>query len=282
MTNKIKIEVEFDFENALERSEADPLAAADELRGAFKKGRGGYYRTMREAMATSCAIFQNLRPNEEDWHSFLGKSQEVETPFNPRENSDLAAVVFYVFPHVSYTQGIKYAAGLQLLIDERIEPSDMPAMIKKRRGIDNLYMEATAKKRGKTGASNAAHGGSTKSSKRRKPGADDASPPGTTEDDDVPGEWGDWEPDAEEGDEVGDDPSAVRATAKAKKEAGRVAGKLARIAVENDSEWILCEIDHPLFKRIMKTTKSDAFELRVENLGPTKGLVRFRIAGSSL
>ena len=60
MTNKITIEVEFDFENALERSQAEPLAAAEELRGAFR-GKRGVYRIMREAMATSCA-FRRSRP----------------------------------------------------------------------------------------------------------------------------------------------------------------------------------------------------------------------------
>jgi hypothetical protein len=255
MTNKIKIEVEFDFENALERSKAEPPAAAEELRGAVKKGRSGRYRTLRESMATCCAIFQHLRPNEMEWRAFLSKAQEVETEYKPRENPELAAVVLYVFSGTSYTQVIKYAAGLQLLIDQGVEPADMPKVIKDRGGIDELYTEATTKKRKKTAASPATRARSTKSSKRAKRATDDVSSPDTAD------AWdsADDLDDAEQADGEGDGPSAVRAKAKAKREAGRVAGKLARIAVEHDSEWILCEVDRTLFKPIIKSTKSAAF-----------------------
>ena len=103
-------------------------------------------------------------------------------------------------------------------------------------------------------------------------------PPDTADDWDSP----DDVDDAEQVDEEGDDASAIRATAKAKKEAGRLAGKLARIAVEHASEWILCEADHPLFTKIINTTKSDTLSLDIENLGLDKGVVRFRIVDVSV
>ena len=58
--------------------------------------------------------------------------------------------------------------------------------------------------------------------------------------------------------------------------------KLARIAVENDSEWILLEVNRNLFNAILNTTKSDALSPEVENLGPTKAVARFRIGDVSV
>jgi hypothetical protein len=244
---------------------------------ALKKGRGAYYRTMREAMATSCAIFQNLRPNEKNWQAFLRKAEEVETPYNPRKNPDLAAVICYAFPDTSYTQCIKYAAGLQLLIDEGVELRRMPKEIEERGGIDELYSQAKAKKKaagekegneteneepGQGGrGKQKAHGSAVKKgrgmSESVKPGAkiSTASPEddGTkaNEDEDEEDQPGNQEPEeGKNGEAAGDNSRDVSDHEAA---AGWAASKLAREAVAKGLDWLLVQLstkswtDFPLF-----------------------------------
>jgi hypothetical protein len=276
MTKKIRVQIDIDFENALDRATESPLRAANELRAAVKKERAGHYESIRQAMAVACAIFSALRPNEKDWRAFLIKAEEVETPYKPRENSDLAAVVLYVLSDTSYTQCIKYAAGLQLLVNEGVEPRDIPTAIKERGGIDGLYQEATRKHRKAQGPGTAQAEKRESPKRRSKPKTADTDQVDADHDDDEEGE-------ASDGDEGNNpterDDSDADAPPTASRKDIRAACELVRIAFEFGERWLVLEASKEVVATVLATQEGDSLSLQIENRGwRAGGLIRLGVA----
>jgi hypothetical protein len=177
MARKIEPRPDFDFDNAIDRAREDPIAAADELRAVSPLERLGNELAGLQHIATGCEIFQSLqRGDEQERTRFFEKVKEAGVKHQPRKHRELTVTLLYGMPHASYATCLKAAAAGQLLMDDGVEPKDIPARIKAEEGgIEALYNRSPGKAKARSRKQSALPAASTHSVSVTAEGTDAAS-----------------------------------------------------------------------------------------------------------
>jgi hypothetical protein len=223
-------------------------------------------------MAVSCKVALQFEKDEKIWKKFEENDLAgMRFSHKPKRDSRLTSVVLYVFSGTSearYNRCIKYVGGLQMLLDEGVEPEDIPEAIKNRGGIERLYQQAKGKEaqKAENRSGKAANGKpksrlkSTKVSKNE--GGEGWGEGGNGVDDD--------------GDQDGED--SWGGSDELPEHDSKAALELIHAARKRGRHWLLLEARQDKASEVLEADKGRKFELLVKNRGRDENdLVTLRV-----
>jgi len=129
--------------------EKSPAEVARQLQEQVTAAVKGHYEMIYEVMATACEIALQFERKGKAWKKFEENDLVgIKFPHTPKQATKLTQVILFIFSgtsEVRYNRCIKYARGLQVLLDEGVETEDVAQAIKNRGGIEGLYETAKGK-----------------------------------------------------------------------------------------------------------------------------------------
>ena len=133
----------------LEKLKRNPRKALIWCRNRFQASAAGYHETLYDTIAFIVAFVLHLEANERDRRAFLEDDYWSEKPHSPKEKDLSRLATMYIIGAKTsrgalYNQGLIYTKVADHLLDINIEPSEIPAELK-RKPIYKILDEINAK-----------------------------------------------------------------------------------------------------------------------------------------